>query len=109
MGRDWSLHRWSGSGPGYLHVHHQDDEAWHVLSGSLTFRLTEGEKVAGPGTTVVIPAGTVHDYFETDGPCEYLILLTPRLEALITELHQTPWADHGAVHARHASEVVVQP
>jgi mannose-6-phosphate isomerase-like protein (cupin superfamily) len=36
-GKSFSIHEWRGSGPATLHVHHSDDEAWHVLEGQLTF------------------------------------------------------------------------
>ncbi len=38
-GATLSLHEWRGSGPPQLHVHHEDDEAWHVLEGTVTFRF----------------------------------------------------------------------
>ena len=106
IGTSFIVHEWQGSGPGYMHVHHEDDECWHVLEGSLTFRFREGEVVATPGVTVFVPAGTAHDYFETDGPCRYLIILTPRLDALIQELMQTPYPKHGEVLREYASEIV---
>ena len=34
-GASFSVHEWRGSGPATLHVHHADDEAWHVLHGVL--------------------------------------------------------------------------
>jgi len=40
-----------------LHVHHQDDEAWHVISGALRFRLADREVIAPAGSTVLVPAG----------------------------------------------------
>ena len=30
-GQSFAIHEWRGSGPGYLHVHHADDEEWHIL------------------------------------------------------------------------------
>ena len=30
-GHSFEIHEWTGSGPGYLHVHFVDDEAWHIL------------------------------------------------------------------------------
>ncbi len=89
-----------------MHVHHEDDECWHVLEGSLTFRLLEGDVVAEAGTTVFVPAGTPHDYVETNGPSRYLIILTPRLDALIQELMQTPYPQHGEVMKKYASEIL---
>jgi mannose-6-phosphate isomerase-like protein (cupin superfamily) len=84
-GKSFEIHEWRGSGPATLHVHHSDDEAWHVLEGELTFRYADRTEAAGPGATVFVPAGTAHTY--TAGPgSRYLIVLTPRLRALITEL-----------------------
>jgi mannose-6-phosphate isomerase-like protein (cupin superfamily) len=56
------IHEWRGSGPAVLHVHHSDDEAWHILEGELTFRNTDRTETAGPGTTVFVPAGIAHTY-----------------------------------------------
>jgi mannose-6-phosphate isomerase-like protein (cupin superfamily) len=55
-GRSFDIHEWSGSSPGYVHVHYSDDEAWHVLEGTLTFRLSDKEVEAPPGTTIFVPA-----------------------------------------------------
>lgn len=84
-GRSFSLHEWRGSGPPVLHVHHSDDEAWHVLEGELHFRYSDGTQVAGAGTTVFVPAGKAHTYHVGPG-ARYLIVLTPRLSALIAAL-----------------------
>jgi len=84
-GQSFSIHEWRGSGPAELHVHHADDEAWHVLEGELTFRYKDRVETAGPGTTVFVPAGTPHTF--SAGPkARYLIILTPRLGALIATL-----------------------
>src|ERR1700686_249315 len=40
-GNSFGVHEWRGSGPATLHVHHSDDEAWHVLDGELTFRYSD--------------------------------------------------------------------
>jgi hypothetical protein len=29
-GASFSIREWRGSGPPQMHVHHEDDEAWHV-------------------------------------------------------------------------------
>ena len=52
VGETLVVHEWSGSGPVYMHVHNGDDEAWHVLSGVLRFKFSDGEVDAGPGATV---------------------------------------------------------
>jgi quercetin dioxygenase-like cupin family protein len=85
VGTSFAIHEWRGSGPATLHVHHSDDEAWHVLEGELSFRYADRTETAGPGTTVFVPAGMAHTY--TAGKdARYLIVLTPRLSALIAAL-----------------------
>jgi quercetin dioxygenase-like cupin family protein len=78
--REWTL-----PGPSYLHVHNQDDEAWHVLEGSLRFIFADGEIDAPAGTTVFVPAGLPHTYLAPEG-ARYLIILTPKIDRLIGRL-----------------------
>lgn len=106
VGKSFEIHEWSGSGPGYLHVHHADDEAWHVLEGTLTFRFQDGQVEAPAGTTVFVPAGLAHDYFETNGPARYLIILTPRLSQLIKSLEQAPISAHAEIMRQFDSEII---
>ena len=106
VGRSFDIHEWTGSGPGYLHVHYFDDEAWHVLEGTLIFRLSDREVEAPPGTTVFVPAGTAHDYYEADGPTRYLIILTPRLRELINALGDAPREQHAEIMQRFDSEIL---
>jgi quercetin dioxygenase-like cupin family protein len=105
-GNSFELHEWSGSGPDYLHVHYADDEAWHVLQGTLTFKFPDGEVEVSEGSTVFVPAGVPHTYYEAHGPTRYLIILTPRLRQMISELHTTPYARHADVLKRFESEIV---
>jgi quercetin dioxygenase-like cupin family protein len=92
-GNSFSIHEWRGSGPAKLHLHNSDDEAWHVLEGELSFRYADRTEAAGPGTTVFIPAGVAHTYTAGAG-ARYLIVLTPRLSALIAALQ----ADRDPAH-----------
>ena len=104
-GDSFAIHEWSGSGPASLHVHYRDDEAWHVLEGSIKFRFLDGEVEVRAGSTVFIPAGVAHT-FETDD-ARYLIILTPRLLALIRELHETPDSSlHSEVYRKYESELL---
>lgn len=100
------IHEWSGGGPDYLHVHHADDEAWHVLEGTLTFRFADSEVEAHAGTTIFVPAGVPHTYYEAHGPTRYLMILTPRLDQLIAELHSTPYKEHRAVLQKFDSDII---
>lgn len=105
-GSTFDVYEWSGSGPEYLHMHHADDEAWHVLEGVLTFRFSDRTVEAPAGTTVFVPAGVPHAYYELSGPTRYLIILTPRLRQLIAALHSTPIGEHDAIMRRYDSEIV---
>lgn len=105
-GRSFGVYEWGGSGPAYLHVHHADDEAWHVLEGTLRFRLGDRQVDATAGTTVFVPAGVPHTY-EAVGTARYLIILTPRLRDLVAELHGAPdLHQHQAIMRRYQSEVL---
>jgi mannose-6-phosphate isomerase-like protein (cupin superfamily) len=104
-GQTICIHEWRGSGPATMHVHHDDDEAWHVLEGELRFRFGDRTEVAPAGSTVFVPAGVAHTYEALPG-ARYLIILTPRLRALIAELQSTPHAGHPDVYRRHASELL---
>jgi mannose-6-phosphate isomerase-like protein (cupin superfamily) len=106
VGQSFDIHEWSGSGPDYLHVHHADDEAWHILEGTLTFNFGEGPVEAPAGATVFVPAGVPHTYYEAHGPTRYLIIMTPRLRELIAALHAAPYAQHGEVMRRFDSEIL---
>ena len=41
VGKSLVVHEWAGAGPSYMHIHRSDDEAWHVLEGSLRFRFAD--------------------------------------------------------------------
>ena len=105
-GQSFEVHEWSGSGPDYLHVHYADDEAWHILEGTLTFRFADQQVEAPAGTTVFVPAGVAHTYFAAAGRTRYLIILTPRLSALIAALHSAPREQHDAVMRKFNSAIV---
>lgn len=105
-GGSYNIYEWSGSGPDYLHVHYSDDEAWHVLEGTLTFKFRDREVEAPAGTTVFVPAGVAHSYYEANGPTRYLIILTPGLRELISALHAAPFKEHGEIMQRFNSEIV---
>jgi len=105
MGRAFGVAEWMGSGPPQLHVHHEDDEAWHILDGQVEFRFADGVEIVGPGTTVFVPAGVAHTYVTSDD-ARYLIVLTPQLAARIDDLHRTPPTAHAEVYRRHASTLL---
>jgi uncharacterized RmlC-like cupin family protein len=90
-----------------LHVHHADDEAWHVVSGALRFRFEDTELIARPGTTVLVPAGLPHTFGDAGlGPSRFIIILPARLDSLISRLHQTAPAEHPAIYREFESELL---
>jgi quercetin dioxygenase-like cupin family protein len=56
-----------GKVPG-AHVHPEQEERFHVLEGTMEFRLGFKKVVAGPGETVIVPAGRRHR-FANGGEC----------------------------------------
>ena len=106
VGQSFEVHEWRGSGPDYLHVHFEDDEAWHVLEGTLTFRFVDREVEAPAGSTVFVPAGVAHTYYEAHGSTRYLIIMTPNLRALISALHEAPRERHPAIMRQFDSEIL---
>ena len=106
VGKSIIIHEWKGSGPPYLHVHYQDDEAWHILEGELTFQFITRQVIVSKGATVFVPAGVAHTYFEHNGTSRYLVILTPRLNDLIAELHKTELSMHGEIMKKYYSEIL---
>lgn len=101
------VHEWTGSGPKKLHVHHEDDEAWHVLAGVLRFRFVGGSLDVPAGGTVFVPAGLAHTYEALGDDARYLLILTPRIDELIREIQKTKDRSGDAeLYRRYASEVV---
>jgi quercetin dioxygenase-like cupin family protein len=104
-GSSFSMHEWRGSGPAQPHIHHSDDEAWHVLQGTLTFQFGDRVQEVGAGGTVFVPAGTLHT-FDASPEARYLIVLTPRLRALIEELHSAPPSSHAEIYRKYESQLI---
>jgi mannose-6-phosphate isomerase-like protein (cupin superfamily) len=90
-----------------LHVHHADDEAWHVISGALRFRLAGREFVAEAGSTVLVPAGVAHTFGNAGPePSRYILIVPTRLDELISSLHLVSPAQQAEVYRRYDSELL---
>src|SRR5580693_1430016 len=95
------IQNWQATGVAHevapLHVHHADDEAWHVIAGALRFRFADDEIVAGAGSTVLVPAGVAHTFGNAGPePSRYIIILPARLDEMIALLHEAARAEHAA-------------
>lgn len=75
-----------------MHVHHEEDEVFYVISGQVEFTLDHGPVVAEAGTTVFLPKGTPHAFRVVgDEAARMLTLLVPgKLEGLFRELAAFP-------------------
>ncbi len=101
-------------GPPFLiappHIHHEDDEAWYVVEGRLRVRVGDEVVEAGPGSCVFAPRGAVHSYWNPDPtPVRYLLIMSPRIYALIQEIHATADRSKEAMtelFGRYGSELV---
>jgi len=61
------------------HIHHHDDEAWYVLEGALRIRVGNKEVEACAGSSVFVPRGTAHTYWNP-GPRRGALLAYHDLE-----------------------------
>ena len=116
IGGDFVIAEWRDPGgpPGPprwiapLHLHHNDDEAWYVLEGTLCVRVGEQIVEARAGSAVLVPRGTAHTYWNP-GPeaARYLLVMTSNVYSLIQDIHamaeRTP-AALKAVFEKHDSE-----
>ena len=111
---DFVIAEWSDTGESDwewiapLHVHHEDDEAWYVLEGTLRFRIGDEQFEPGPGSAVLAPKGTPHAYGNAS-PGElarYLLVITPTIYALVQALHEPGATDYAAIFRAHASELL---
>jgi mannose-6-phosphate isomerase-like protein (cupin superfamily) len=111
---DFVIVEWSDGGDSErdwiapLHVHHNDDEAWYVLEGGLRFRIANDIFEVGPGRGVLAPKGTPHAYGNAHRGqiARYLLVMTPKILALIRALHEPQATDPAAIFRAHDSELL---
>ena len=61
-----------------LHVHHEQEETLHVLSGRFKVRVAEEEAVLEQGGFAFMPSGLPHAFLTlTDEPAEIVMVYTP--------------------------------
>ena len=58
-----------------LHVHHREDEIFHILEGRMRFRVGEADIVAEAGQSLVAPKGVPHSFrVESEGGARVLVM-----------------------------------
>jgi mannose-6-phosphate isomerase-like protein (cupin superfamily) len=111
---DFVIVEWTDSGQSDyewiapLHVHHSDDEAWYVLDGMLRFRIGDEIREIGAQGAVLAPKGTPHAYGNArhGQPVRYLLVMTPRVRALVQALHEPGAGDYREIFRAHDSELL---
>ena len=72
-----------------LHIHHQEDEAWYVIDGHMTFYIGDHVLEAPSGTFVYAPRGTAHTFTVDIEPTHVLVFASPAgFEHFAMELSQ---------------------
>jgi mannose-6-phosphate isomerase-like protein (cupin superfamily) len=93
-----------------LHVHYEDDEAWYVLDGALTFQLGDQIVEVEAGGAAFAPGGVAHTFWNPrQEQARYLLVMTPAIRDLIADLHATDDRSPDAMRAiyhRHHSELL---
>jgi quercetin dioxygenase-like cupin family protein len=74
-----------------LHVHHDEDEVFHVIDGEVRFRVGDEERVARAGDTIVAPRGVPHGYRveSADGARCVTMTVGPDFETLVRTASRT--------------------
>jgi quercetin dioxygenase-like cupin family protein len=82
-----------GGGPP-PHIHHREDESFHLLEGTLTIQVGGDTITAAPGDFAFLPRGIAHSFKNTgDVTAKALVLITPAgLENFFAEVFD-PAAD----------------
>ena len=60
------------------HIHHNEDEAFYLLSGRVTAQIGDQQVSAQQGSFLWLPRDVQHGFVvSSDGPCTMLIMTTP--------------------------------
>jgi mannose-6-phosphate isomerase-like protein (cupin superfamily) len=76
------------------HIHHQDDEAWYVLEGTLGFEIGNKLLEINAFGAVIAPRGVPHTFWNPmPTPARYIIIMTKQIYALVHAIHNTSQRD----------------
>ncbi len=101
-----------GAGMPYLHLHHEMEEIFYVLDGTIEYTRGGDTILATAGSVVQVPPGVAHRFHNPgDAPARHLALITPGIAGLraMEDAAQVDFADvHAVAEAlrRHDSELV---
>lgn len=66
-----------------LHVHHDEDEIFHVLEGEVRYRVGDQERRASAGETLLTPKGIPHTYRVESAEARMLTITRGKFENFI--------------------------
>jgi uncharacterized cupin superfamily protein len=93
-----------GGGFQVPHWHEDLDEVFYVLDGEIEFLLDGHWQRVGAGSTVFVPAGSVHAFRNPgDRPARQLVIGQAEVAELISQLGEHPRERWEEVHERHRS------
>ena len=94
-----------GGGPP-PHVHANDDEAFFILEGEVTFLLNDKLVIAKPGDFVWAPRGVPHCFKCTSGvPSKFVLIVTPAAFSEFADALGKPALDFAAVPAVENADI----
>lgn len=97
-----------GGGPP-PHIHHREDESFHILEGTLTIQVGGNTITASAGDFAYLPRGIAHSFKNTgDGFAKALVLTTPAgLENYFAEVFD-PATDRSAPPHSSSKEMLAR-
>ncbi len=95
-----------------LHIHHQQDEIFTVITGK--YRFQAGDKIfeLGPGETIFLPRGVAHTWIQLSDEGKLIYFLQPagKMEEFfiaMNNLKEPPTPELlDKIHAEHAMKIV---
>ena len=90
-----------------LHIHHREDESFHLLEGTLTIQVGGDTITLSVGDFVFLPRGIVHSFKNTGhGYAKALVVTTPAgLEGFFSEVFE-PAGDRSTVPPSVSNELI---
>lgn len=105
-----------------MHIHHKEDEVFHILEGTFIFKIHEEERKLAAGNTLLMPKGVPHSYridssegghwitVTTKGDFENLVLAIsrPALQIRLPEASGVPSAEDQKFLSQKAAEFNIE-
>ena len=88
------------------HIHHAEDEVFHIVAGEVRFRVGDTDLVATAGQTVLAPCGVPHGFRVMSDRAEMLVVTRGGFEDVVRTIGRPPEHDGVPDHAEPSPEVV---